>query len=187
MDYEKEIDKITNYILGVDSHLGLRRVVGDIVMLYDDEAYLLLFLEDLKKILFDGIDEDDNYFLKEDELWPLAQEKHIPNISDVYESYARIFPTVRDALAFLNNHQDEEINQLLFLDKSADLTELILVPTYFKDGFFWFEKFFISDVPKIRGYANRDAQLKILTSDGTISPEEAEDYIKDSYLPEIEE
>jgi hypothetical protein len=185
MDYE-EIIRIFSDKFGIGTHLGLRRVVGDLLLVFDDFGGVFLLLEDLEKILLE-IEEDD-HFVDEVEFWGVVGERGIPDISKTYELFARVFPTVRDALGLFNLHDENEIKKTLFWDEyESDLDEVILIPFSSEDGFFWFETNFVFDAPKIREYANRDAQLKILTSDGTVSHEEAEDFLKDSYLPEIEE
>jgi hypothetical protein len=67
MDY-KEINRIFDDKFGIGTHLGIRRVVGDLFMVFDDEGGVYLLLKDLANILLEEI-EEDNYFMDEVEFW----------------------------------------------------------------------------------------------------------------------
>jgi hypothetical protein len=173
-----KIQKVEEKLEKLDEHIGLRRVVGDLFMVFDDPGHAVIPLDEIEEILEEEIEDAEGF-------WNEIGRREISDISEIYESQSRLFPTVRDALQPFNLHDENEIKKTLFWDDESDLDEVILVQT--SDGYFWFETNFAFDAPKISEYANHHAQLKIFTSDGTISPAEAEDYIKDYYLPEIEE
>jgi hypothetical protein len=182
MAKNEKLQKVEEKLAEIDSHIGLRRVVGDLFMIFDDPGHAVIQLDEIEKILLDEEIEDAEGF------WNEIGRREISDISDIYELYSRLFPTVRDALELFNRHDKNEIKKNLFWDEESDLDDVILIPFSSEDGFFWFEGTFLYDAPEIRDeYAYREAQLKVLTLDGTVPPEEAEDYIKDSYFPEIEE